>query len=197
MKKIFKKISYGIAPLILILIFYSCKSSSSSNSSSDSTTTTLTVHDTIRVPDSSTKKQTNPDASFVIDAAKSNSQEMQMLEAGDEQGNNKKLKSNAKKMFTDHQKLGQQLLDYANKKNITLSADSSVDMSAMNGDDESTFDTAWTQKMITGHQEMITKFEQAQNTVSDPELKSMISNALPVLHSHLDMCQSLLTLLKK
>jgi len=199
MKKISVKTRYTIILTALMLVFYSCKSNSSSNTSStDSSTTTVAVHDTARVPDTSANtRQNGPDANFVIDAARSNSQEMQMLEAAEEQGNNKKLKTDAKKMFADHQKLGQQLLDYASKKNITLSTDSSVDMSAMNGDDESTFDTAWTQKMIEGHQQMITKFEQAKNTVSDADLKTLISGTLPTLHSHLDMCQSLMTTLKK
>jgi len=199
MKQILKKTGYALMPVAFILVFHSCKNNSSSSANnSDSTATTVTVHDTVRVPDTSAAtKQQSPDARFVIDAAKSNSEEMQMLEAGDEQGSNKKLKTTAKKMFTDHQKLGQQLLDYATRKNITLSSDTSVDMSAMNGDNEATFDTAWTQKMIDGHQQMIVKFENGQSTVSDPDLKTLISNALPTLHNHLEMCQSLMTVLKK
>jgi putative membrane protein len=189
-----------VAACAICFGIYSCKSNTTSSSTSSDSTATATTQDSAAMTppaDSAAKTKSNPDNDFVIDAARSNSQEIQMLEAGSEQGSNKKLKTDAKKMLADHQKLAKQMTDYAAKKNITLSSDTTMDMSAMNGDNEATFDTAWTQKMIAGHQQTIAKFEAAQNTVTDPELKGMITNTLPTLHTHLDMCQALLVSLKK
>ena len=45
--------------------------------------------------------------------------------------------------------------------------------------------------MVDAHQQTIDKFQQAQNDVSDPDLKTIITNTLPTLHKHLDMCKVL------
>ena len=57
-------------------------------------------------------------------------------------------------MLEDHQALGKQINDFASLNDITLSADTILDMSAMNSENEATFDTAWTNMMIAGHQQM-------------------------------------------
>jgi len=53
------------------------------------------------------------------------------------------------------------------------------------------WDAAYVDAQIADHQEAISKFEAAQNTVTDPDLKNLITQALPTLHDHLKMVQDL------
>jgi putative membrane protein len=133
----------------------------------------------------------NADANFVMDVAQSNAQEIQMLKAGIDKGTSAALKSDARKMLMDHNKLAKEMSDYAGKKNINLPAADTSESMAMNGAPGASWDQDWVTKMVDGHQQTINKFESAQNTVTDPELKSMITKTLPTLHQHLKMVQDL------
>ena len=51
--------------------------------------------------------------------------------------------------------------------------------------------------MISGHEDAISLFENNQNSVKDADLKALITDALPTLHSHLDMMKQLKDKLNK
>jgi putative membrane protein len=53
------------------------------------------------------------------------------------------------------------------------------------------WDKEWIDDMVEMHEKDVKKFEEAQNDVADPELKTMVSEALPVLRSHLDMTKQI------
>ena len=96
-------------------------------------------------------------------------------------------------MMDDHKKLGDDVAAYIASKNLTLN---DVDTSDMDNDlnDKPAgrdFDKAWADKMVKDHEKVIDLFEDAQDDVNDAELKTMISNAIPKLKSHLDMAKQL------
>ena len=193
MKQALKNTGYLFTACALSLALHSCSGTTTTTTTSDSTNSNAITIDTTTHPDTTTAvKRANTDSTFLVDVAQANYQELQMLEAGATQGSNKTLKTTAKKMIDDHRKLNAEMGDYAAKKHIQLSTDTAADMSAMNGMDEYTFDTAWTQKMIDGHQQTIAKFEAALGYAKDPELRSWITATLPALHQHLDMCTTLM-----
>ena len=49
----------------------------------------------------------------------------------------------------------------------------------------------WTDEMVDAHEKTISRFESAQKDVKDEELRTMITNTLPTLRSHLDMMKGL------
>lgn len=131
------------------------------------------------------------DTSFVQDAVKSNQMELKMLENGEKMGTSKEVKDAAKKMIADHQKLGAKMSAYASTKNIPLDQDMDKDINEINEEKGASWDKEWLNKMVDEHQKDINKFEDAQDDVNDPELKAMITDALPILRSHLDMVTQL------
>lgn len=195
MKSSIKNAGYLVIGSALMLSVYSCNSSSnSSTTATDSTATaTTTPAATPAAADTaaSAAATANPNQTFVTDVLKANAGEMQMLQAGIDKGTSKMLKDDAKKMLADHKMLATQLTDYANKNNIAVPAMENMDMSDMNSKTGKDWDAAWTDKMVAGHQATITKFETSENTVTDPALKTMITNTLPTLHKHLDMVTKL------
>ena len=138
----------------------------------------------------------NPDSNFVVKATKANMEELKILQAGWDNGSSKDLKAHAKMMIADHKKLGASVKAYSDKKSYTLPADdngkgddavASLNKNTKGAD----WDKAWVDKMVEGHNDAISLFEDYQNKVKDPDLQKMITDALPTLHSHLDMMKQL------
>jgi predicted outer membrane protein len=50
---------------------------------------------------------------------------------------------------------------------------------------------------VNDHKKVISMFEDAQDDVQDPQLKNMITDALPKLRMHLEMSQTLQDKLSK
>jgi putative membrane protein len=140
----------------------------------------------------------NADQNFLEDAVEANAKEIRALTLGQQKGS-AQVKSAATKMLSDHKKLGEAVKDYISKKNITLS---DVDTADTDNDLNSTaagidFDKAWADKMVNDHKKVISMFEDAQDDVQDPQLKNMITDALPKLRMHLEMSQTLQDKLSK
>ena len=201
MNRSIKNAGYAVIGSALFLSIYSCNSSNTSSTSSTDSTATSTTATTAPPPADSAAMaanannaaaSTNKNQQFVTDVLAANAHEIVMLQSGIDKGTNKMLKDDAKKMIADHKGLAQELTDYANKNNIAIpAADNSMDMSDMDSKTGKDWDKAWVDKMVEGHQKTIAKFETAQNEVTDPALKTMITNTLPTLHKHLDMVQKL------
>lgn len=132
------------------------------------------------------------DAEFLSDAVEANAKELRALRLGKEKGGNE-VKSDANKMLADHEKLGEDVAAYISNKSITLqdvdTADTDNDLNDKAAGRD--FDKAWADKMVNDHEKVINMFEDAQDDVRDPELKTMITNAIPKLRSHLDMSKQL------
>jgi putative membrane protein len=138
----------------------------------------------------------NADSNFVVNASLDNNKELRLLQAGADNGTDKELKAHAKMMITDHKKLGAEVKEYASKKGYVLpegdngKADDELGtlQKKTKGKD---WDKEWTDALVSGHRDAIALFESNQNNVKDAELKTMITNALPTLHKHMDMVKNL------
>jgi putative membrane protein len=138
----------------------------------------------------------NEDSGFVVKAAIANSTELKVLQAGIDKGTNKELKAHAKMMLADHKKLGDKVKAYSSKKGYTLpDGDNGKGDDAVTNLDKnspgSDWDKAWTDHMLSAHEEAISMFERGQSGVKDDELKNIITGALPTLHAHLEMMKNL------
>jgi len=172
------------------LLFVACNNNRNNNNKND---TTLTVKEKVNEAVDTVKSKVAEyrEEDFVTDVIKSNAKEIAWLNAGIGKGTDKELKSNARSMLTDHQKMGKEMTGYANKKNYKMpdiDTTNAVDINNKSGRD---WDKAWADKMVDEHQKLVDKFESSQNKVQDQELKSVITKSLPTLRSHLDMAKKL------
>jgi len=140
--------------------------------------------------DSMTNK--NADEDFLSDAVEANTMEMKALMIGQQKGS-KEVKAHALHMISDHKKLGDDVMAYIKKKNINL-----TDVDTTGTDDDlnnatagKDFDKTFADKMVSDHEKVINMFEDAQDDVKDPELKDMITKAIPKLKSHLEMSKQM------
>lgn len=138
----------------------------------------------------------NPDSNFVVKAATVNMAELKVLQAGIDNGTGKELKAHARMMMADHKKLAEGVKKYADKKGYILPADDNGKgdeaLAKINaGNKGKDWDKAWVDHMVSAHEDCIAMFDKAQATVKDDELRTMITNALTTLHSHLDMMKKM------
>lgn len=138
----------------------------------------------------------NEDSNFVVKAALTNNAELKVLQAGIDKGTNKELKAHAKMMLADHKKLGEKVKAYSSAKEYVLpdGDDGKGDDVIANLDKNSPgndWDKAWTDHMISAHEDAIAMFERGKSGVKDDELKNIISGALPTLNAHLEMMKKL------
>jgi len=138
----------------------------------------------------------NVDSNFVVKATIANMDELKILQAGLNNGMDKDIKAHAKMMMADHKKLGEKVKEWSAKVGYPL-----PDNDKGKGDDAVTaldsktkgadWDKAWTDEMISGHEDAISLFEDNQKSVKDGDLRALITDALPTLHAHLDMMKKL------
>jgi putative membrane protein len=143
----------------------------------------------------------NPDSVFIVKVVLSNNKELEMLKAGMDKGTLKTLKNDAKMMRADHMKLGETIKKYAAQKGYTIptgdDGKADIDLNKISTETGNDWDKAWTDDMIDDHNDAISTFEKYQDKVNAAALKSIISNTLPTLHTHLQMVQTLKEKLNK
>ncbi len=94
-------------------------------------------------------------------------------------------------MLKDHETLGAKVKDLIAKKNMTTPPMPDVTNEVtINDKSGKEFDMAWTDKMVTDHQNLIDKLNKAEGEANDADLKGLIANAKPVVQKHLDMVKS-------
>jgi len=138
----------------------------------------------------------NVDSNFVVKAATTNNAELKILQEGMDKASDKELKTHLRMMIADHKKLGVKVKAYSAKKGYTLpdgdNGKSDDEIAKLNNKDKGPdFDKELVDHLVSAHQDCIDMFEKAQNNVKDQELKDMIGDALPTLHSHLDMMKQM------
>lgn len=126
---------------------------------------------------------------FITEAASGGMMEVELGKIVQEKATNQEVKDFAAMMVKDHSAANEQLKSLAQTKNIQLSDSLSDehrehvnkfrDM-AKGGD----FDKEYVDLMVEDHEEDISKFEEAQEDVKDPELKQWVDNTLPTLRQH-------------
>ena len=136
-------------------------------------------------------KAAEKDAQFVVDVSASNYAEIELAKAAIKKSSNKEIKDIAGMLESDHKMFISQLKDYAGQHNIMTpdSATAEAQKDAMDMADNnkgSDFDKKWCNELLDKHEKTISKLENASKEVSDPTLKTWISDALPKIRSHRD-----------
>jgi putative membrane protein len=145
--------------------------------------------------------QVAPPAEVLAKLHHTNQMEVKMGELAKTNAKDKGVKEYGQKLSTDHQKADEELLAYAKKQNLTIGQPTTVPpeemkahaakMSELQKSKEAGFDQKFLATMLEGHEKAILDVTAARDSVTDPELKSMLDKLLPTLRDHRDTAQKL------
>jgi len=111
------------------------------------------------------------------------------------------VKSFAEMMVNDHTGVNAQVKALAAKKNVTLPDSVSEEHKKMADDlqkkSRKDFDKAYMDDMVKGHENAVSLFQNAAQSVKDADVKAFIDNTLPKLQQHLENAKAVRSALKK
>jgi putative membrane protein len=138
---------------------------------------------------------TNPDMDFINNAAKGNRAEVQLGKMVAAKTKDPSVKQFAEMMVKDHTDALNKLQQLAQSKNITLPdgiPDDAQDLQAkISKDTGKQLDKDYMNGMVQDHQKDVQEFQQAANTLQDPDIKNWAATTLPTLQKHLDKAQQI------
>lgn len=173
-----------------------------SGSSTDETTTTDSVNAKM---DSDATSMVTPavvdsnkiNQDFINYAVPKNAAEIAWLMAAKLTGTSKELKAHADMMLKDHKKLEATVKGYlAKHTNITAPVADTTGVVNLTEPKGEAWDKAFTQKMITEHEEILAKLNEAESNLTDADLKKIATDTKPVVQSHLDMVKAMQATMK-
>lgn len=180
-----------------IYFLSSCNGNTNTQSTSDTTSTSI---DTAKSMDSlnnnaGTAMVDKNATSFVHDAASGGMMEVELGKIAQQKANSQRVKNFGKMMVDDHTQANNNLKDIATKKNIdipaTVTDDQRKDIDKLSKQSGSAFDKAYVDMMVDDHKKDIDALKKAQSDVNDNDIKTFITNTLPVLQKHLDSIQAI------
>lgn len=194
--KVLSNKMHGFMLVATMMVAASCNDHTQNKVTDNIDTVTTKVED--KIADVKEDYKEKKDADFVSDVIKANTRELHLLKLATQKGTNKMVKSHAKMMIPDHESMGRDMNTYAMNKGIKTDVDSS-DMKSDFDDKKAgaDWDKDWADKMVDEHQKLVSKFQDAENNVADPELKKMITETIPTLQKHLNMSLELQGSLKR
>ena len=193
------KNSFTLLAIGTTLFLASCNGDSSTSTSNtvDSTKdkslsdagAKMDTKDTGMIKSAATTANTNQHA---LDyAVPKNTKEILWLQAGIDRGTNPEIKQHAKMMMVDHKNLAEKVGALIAKKNYTKPFVDTTNEVNINNKSGADWDKAWISKMIVDHTEILAMFGKAKESVTDADLKEIITNTIPVVQKHLDMARVL------
>jgi putative membrane protein len=196
-----KFLSFSIC--LLAATVWSCNNSSESTANSDSTTNASSADTSgnMATNNGSTSTTTNntplnkEDSAFVMEAAQGGMMEVQAGKVAQQNAQNQRVKDFGGMMVTDHSKANDELKSLVSGRGINLPdsmpASKKKEVDALNKMQGSAFDKHYVSMMVEDHQKDVAKFKKESTTANDPQLKTWVTNTLPVLQKHLDSIQAI------
>lgn len=141
--------------------------------------------------------QTNSEQDFLNRAAIANRFEIALANQALERSSNEEVKGYARMLIDEHEKLLNQLNQYATSKKIEVSNDLDQEhlaqLDALKELTVESYDNSFKNTVIATHQKSISLFESAatDESITDSVLKTWITDTLPFLKSHLAQAQEL------
>ena len=209
-----KKKLFSFTLCIAALAIWSCNNSSSSTTSNTDTSNSsstnaggLTGNDTTKqsanTPTNGTNTNTNVsskplsknDSMFVMNAAIGGMMEVDGGNVAAQNADNQRVKDFGSMMVTDHSKANDDLKNVVSSKGRTLPTSLPKDkqkmIDAMKNMKGKAFDNHYVSMMLEDHQKDVAEFKKESTKADDPDLKTWITNTLPVLQKHLDSIQAI------
>jgi len=145
----------------------------------------------------STNSLSPADKSFVTKAVKGNLAEIKLAQLAQEKSANSDVKSFAKKMISDHQKMNTDMESLATRNGMTLSTTLEPKeqalydrLSKLTGP---AFDHAYINEMVKDHTGDLAEFQKESSRANNADLKKLVSDDVRTIQHHLDSAKSLQT----
>lgn len=118
-----------------------------------------------------------------------NQKEIQMAQLAQEKAESAQVKQHAQRVLTDHQNLETRVQEVAESKNVKLqdfqpSTYEKAVMDRLRSLSGKEFDMAFNWNMKDGHHRAIQTLRMQRKTVKDPQITSLISQAIPKMRQH-------------
>lgn len=137
-----------------------------------------------------TSNKVEEDSEFLVYAAESNLEEINLGKLAQEKGTISHVKELGKTMETHHQKAMVDLTALAQTKTMTLpmaiSEDGRDAFDKLNKQTGNDFDMAYADLMVEKHEDAIERFEDASKDSEDADIRAMATASLPTLRAHLE-----------
>jgi putative membrane protein len=194
MKKLF------LAPLLLMSVYFFSSCNSNNSGTQNPADTTSTSIDTAKSMDSlknnaGTTMIDQKTTDFINDAATGGMMEVELGNMANQKASSQRVKDFGKMMVDDHTKVNDNLKNICSQKNIDLPAsitpDQRKDIDKLSKKTGSAFDKEYVNMMVDDHKKDIDAFKKAEMDVNDNDIKTFITNTLPVLQKHLDSIQAI------
>jgi putative membrane protein len=128
-------------------------------------------------------------------AAQGGLAEVQLGRLAAERGSTEAVKQFGQHMVMDHSKANQELMQLAQRKNVSLPQEVNSDqkseadkLSKLSGAD---FDKEYIDYMVKDHEEDAKEFQEQSNEGGDADVKAFAAKTLPVIQGHLKMAQEI------
>jgi putative membrane protein len=132
---------------------------------------------------------------FMTAAAQGGMAEVQLGRLAAERGSSDAVKQFGQHMVMDHTKANQELMQVAQRKNVSLPQEVNSDqkseadkLSKLSGAD---FDKEYVDYMVKDHEKDAKEFQEQANNGTDADVKAFAAKTLPVIQSHLKMIKEI------
>jgi len=146
-------------------------------------------------PASTTSANANPDQDFVNKAAQGNRAEIQLGQLVAGKTKDPSVKQFAQMMVKDHTAALNNLQKVAQTKNMTLPDDVPDDakqlQSKLEGEQGKQLNKEYMASMVQDHQQDVQEFQDATQSLKDPEIKQWVTTTLPTLQKHLSKAKQI------
>lgn len=192
--------SIAALALVLLMAMAACKKESTDGLPNTETTgtaqspSTATTDPTTTGATGGTSTTVNPaDGEWATKAGMGGMAEVQMGNLALQKAASADVKAFGQRMVTDHSKANEELQQLVTAKGLALPAQLDSEHQAaldhLSGLSGAEFDKAYMQHMLADHQKDVPMFQDASNTLQDPDLKAFASKTLPTLQEHLKLAQ--------
>ncbi len=142
-----------------------------------------------------TGKPNATDRSFIDKVARDGRAEVELGKLAQQKAASPDVKSLAARLVTDHSKANQQLMSIAQQEGVKppsgIGKENTELRSRLEKLNGQAFDRAYVQAQVKDHQKDIQYLQRQADAVQNPELKSFIQQAEPVMQQHLQMAQQI------
>ena len=169
-------------------VFFSVTSCNNDSTTDTKTSDSSTVSDKKMDTASSSNTMNEKDQAFLSDQVGGNYAEIKYTQLAQQKSKDAEIKDVAKFLETEHTNALNELKDLAAKKNVNVPSEEPQDAKdkykMLSDKSAKDFDRTWVEELISKHEKSIAKLEGAD--ISDPDLKTWVTNILPKLRIHHD-----------
>jgi len=200
-----------VMAIVSAALLNACNSNSETSTSSDTTTTmgtdtSSTMSGTNTSMDTTTISTTaapleKMDRDFVMKAASGGLMEVELGNIAQQNAASQRVKDFGSMMVRDHSAANQELMSFANRRNLTMNSDSLTNLhkahvDALKNKKGAAFDKAYMNMMVSDHKKDVSEFDKASKMCKDQECLAFAAKTLPTLQMHLDSAQAISKVIK-